>query len=187
MRLWKEKSIKDGHVVLKDGLVEGFADFNPDEDPTDESISWVFPKLIIESEAIQSFVISLKEAMNLELVNSKSRLRDMILDSLPTEVVTNRPFPGVYKITFHIQWLEQMRQALKHDTSSNPKNHGPGGANHLVATGSDGKIQVLEIREYLSQTWPSTGLRILSVLEQMIVQDAKTFREGKFQRYLLAI
>ncbi|KAE9362873.1 hypothetical protein N431DRAFT_424261, partial [Stipitochalara longipes BDJ] len=161
MSMWNSKSEQIPSLISKDQLFEGVN--NDDEDLLDPSDLNSFNQAVLGSTAYKWFLITLAKESSLQWRTSESRIRQKILDKLPTGTLSKRRSPNVHEITFRLGWGYHMKAILSEELRDPDRLC----YDSIIATGTPLEAQGLTIKQYLLQTWPMIGLQLLEVLQRM--------------------
>jgi hypothetical protein len=161
MVMWIRNSGQDYPIRPNDDLFEGVKD---DEDSTHENEISAYHNIIINSPAYKWFLTNLEKESTLQLETPHPRIRQQILDKLPTRTISKRQNPEIYKINFYHKWDYEMVDKLQHVLSEESGYLIQPYRPRIVMTGYSQEAQGLTIQQYLAQTWPSTGLHLLNAL-----------------------
>ncbi|PMD33003.1 hypothetical protein L207DRAFT_639742 [Hyaloscypha variabilis F] len=168
MNMWIRKAGQENSVHPNTELFEGVQD--EAEDPTNERNLSTYYKNILDSPAYEWFLENMAKESILKLETPRPRIRQQILDQLPTGTISKRRTPKFYEIIFELEWQHDMELGLQHELLVESQRQTQPS---IVMTGSPWKAQGLSMKHYLAQTWPMTGLQLLDALEQAIINRAK--------------
>lgn len=145
----------------------------PDQDHEDslESLDPGYLELVLASPAYQWFVAALRREVVLNLEDSPSMIairkaiRDGIAFYLPSSSrISTRRSVKVVNLTFHISWdpikfvEDQQYQEKPEDAIYRA----------VTLTGTVRNAQALTSAQYLLQTWPTTGQKILELIQGIV-------------------
>jgi hypothetical protein len=176
MRMWNSKAGEDHSFILNEDLFEEVQD--DEENSIAPSDLTAYHKIVLESTAYKLFLLSLKSESSLQLETSEPRIRQRILDRLPTGLTSKRRAPSVHEVTFGLPWGHKMEERLRKELLVlSEKLKGPDQSFNqlIITTGSLREAQGLTIKQYLAQTWPTNGLQILHTLQMAITKLEKNF------------
>jgi len=173
MTIWNSKAGQDLSVIPNDNFFEGVKD--DEEDSIDQSDLSAYHQIILDSSAYKWFLMSLKNESILQLVTSERRIRQIILDKLPTGTISKQRTPNFHEVTFNLEWQHAMEEKLRHELSEELKGPYRSPREPIVMTGSPREMQGLTIRQYLTQTWPTNGFQIFNALQRTIMNFDKKF------------
>lgn len=163
MEMWQSKATQESSTFLKDELFEGVED--DVEDLIDDSELSRHCTTILKSPAYKWFISTLAKESILQLDTSQPRIRQCILNTLPSGTVSKRRTPDTHQVTIDLEWHllmeERLRLELLGDLDSPTQPYNPS----IIITGSQEAAQGLDIKQYLGQTWPITGLKLLYALK----------------------
>lgn len=92
-------------------------------------------------------------------------IRQQLLQAMPMPSCMSRKAPSqLTRVTYSVDWdiltfIDQQRYKEPRDVAI---------AGAITLTGSQLNAQALSCREYLAQTWPSTGTRILELIQELL-------------------
>jgi hypothetical protein len=171
MSMWNSKAGEDRLVIETDDLYQGVKD---DEDEITDRVGLPeYHKIILNSAAYEWFLASLKKEITLQWSVTQPRvmvesIRQRILDQLPTGTISKRKALGGHEVQFDLQCGDTFKRWLKHENFDQLIRPDQLFTELITVTGSADEAQALTIKQYLSQTWPTSGLRLLDVLENTI-------------------
>ncbi len=171
MSMWISKTGQDYPIHHNADLFEGVKD--DEEDPIDQSELSAYHKIILDSPAYEWFLSNVVKESIIKLETSQPRIRQLILDKLPTGIISKRRTPKVYEVTFDLEWQHTMEERLRHELSEESKYPKPFFRGFIVMIGSPCEAQGLTIKEYLTQTWPMTGLKLFDALRKAATSFAR--------------
>lgn len=93
-----------------------------------------------------------------------ANIGDTIISYLPSHRVSRSTYPKTYTVNFEVDWDPQA--FIREQGYEVEPWEAIGMA--LTLTGSTKDAQALSCAEYLTQTWPSTGMQILQLLQDVI-------------------
>ncbi|OBT60198.1 hypothetical protein VE03_10408 [Pseudogymnoascus sp. 23342-1-I1] len=176
MSMWDNKAGEIDTVNENDELFEGVGD-DDDEIVNEVGLS-KYHGVILKGPSYEWLLSSLRKEFSLQWGSRQPRImveniRQKILDKLPAGTISKRRPLSACEVTFNLQ--------LDDNT-----DRGNGVIaklmtleillSELVAvTGCQEESQALTIEQYLRQTWPTYGLKLLDVLQSAI---ASHYREG---------
>lgn len=173
MNMWSSKAEQDHSVLPNTELFEGVHD--DDEDPIDESELSTYHKIILDSTAYEWFLWNVATEAIIKLETSQPRIRQHIMDKLPTGTVSKRRTPKVYEVMFDLEWHHTMEERLQYELSEELKRPIRPFRSSIIMTGSPRQAQGLSIKQYLAQTWPMTGLQLLDAVEKATTNPTKHY------------
>jgi hypothetical protein len=179
--MWSSKAGQVPSVVSKDDLFEGVKD--DEEHSINQSNLSAHYKIILKSATYQWFLMSLKRESIFQLGTSQPRIRQSILDKLPTEKFSKRRAPNVHEVFFRLEWQKPMEERLQYEFSEVLKCPGRFSRESIVTTGSPQEAQGLTMRQYLVQIWPANGLKLSNTPQTAIVNFDQRFY-GKSANYM---
>jgi len=171
MSMWENKAVEDDLVVESGDLYQGVKD---DEDEIIDGVDLPsYRKTILNSAAYEWLLASLRKESFLQWSATQPRvmiesIRLRILDKLPTGTISKQRALNVYEVKFDLQWGAGIEGQLEDQLLDRLEIPGRSFTELVTVTGSPEKAQALTIKEYLSQTWPGSGLRLLDVLQKTI-------------------
>jgi hypothetical protein len=171
MSMWDSKAGEDRSVIETDDLYQGVKD---DEDEITDRVDLpVYHKTILDSAAYEWFLASLRKEITLQWSATQPRvmvesIRQRILDQLPTGTISKRRALGGHEVKFDLQWGDTFKGWLEHENFDQLIGSDQSFAELITVTGSAEEAQALTIKQYLSQTWPASGQRLLDVLQNTI-------------------
>lgn len=174
MSMWDSKAGEDLFSTEKEDLYQGVKDI--DDEIIDGS---AYHSAIINSAAYEWFLKNLKKECSLQWSPTQSRvmidsIREIILAKLPTKTISKRrTLPG-YEIEFSLEWNSEMAGELG-DGLLGFWRPGVPLSELITVTGSAEDAQVLTIKDYLTQTWPLSGPRLLEVLQNTIAHPYRHY------------
>ncbi|KAH6696440.1 hypothetical protein BKA61DRAFT_252267, partial [Leptodontidium sp. MPI-SDFR-AT-0119] len=171
MNMWSSKAEQDHSVPPDTELFEGVQD--DDEDLIDQSKLSAYLKIILDSTAYEWFLWNVATEAIIKLETSQPRIRQHILDKLPTGTVSKRRAPNVYEVIFDLEWHHTMEKRLQYEVSEELKRPFQPFESSIIITGSPRQAQGLSIKQYLAQTWPMTGLKLLDALGKATTNPTK--------------
>lgn len=171
MNMWSSKAGQDHSIHPKSELFEGVQD--DDEDPIDQSDLSTYQKNILDSPAYKWFLGNVAKESILKLETPQQRIRQQILDKLPTGTISKHRTPKVYEVTFDLGWQHTMEKRLQHELLEESKHPIRPVRSSVILTGSPTEAQGLTIKQYLSQTWPTSGFQLLDALRQATASPTK--------------
>jgi hypothetical protein len=171
INMWSSKDEQDHSVLPNTELFEGVRD--DDEDPIDQSDLSAYHKIILDSTAYKWFLWNVATEAIIELETSQPRIRQHILDNLPTGTISRRQTPKAYEVVFDLEWNHAMEERLQYELLEELKRPVQPFRSSIIITGSPLQAQGLRIKQYLAQTWPMTGLQLLDALEKATTNPTK--------------
>jgi hypothetical protein len=171
MNMWISKTGQDYPIHHNADFFEGVKD--DDEDLIDQSELDAYHKIILDSPAYEWFLSNVVKESIIKLEISQPRIRQRILDKLPTGIISKHRIPKAYEVTFDLEWQHTMEERLRHELSEESKYPKPFFREFIVMTGSPCEAQGLTIKEYLTQTWPVTGLKLFDALGNAVTSIAQ--------------
>ncbi|KAH7370148.1 hypothetical protein BKA65DRAFT_12028 [Rhexocercosporidium sp. MPI-PUGE-AT-0058] len=170
MEMWSSKAEQDHPGLPNTELFEGVQD--DDDDPIDQSELSTYHKTILDSTAYEWFLWNVASEAMIRLETSQPRIRQHILDKLPTGTISKRQTPKVYEVIFDLEWHHAKEERLQYELSEE--------FNHplrpsIIITGSPRQAQGLSIKQYLAQTWPMIGLHLLEALNKATMNTSKHY------------
>lgn len=171
MSMWISKTGQDYPIHHNADLFEGVK--GDEEDPIDQIELSTYHKIILDSPAYEWFLSNVVKESIIKLETSQPRIRQRILDELPTGIISKRRNPKVYAVTFDVEWQHTMEERLRHELSEESKYPKQFFREFIVMTGSRCEAQGLTIKEYLTQTWPMTGLKLFDALRKAATSFAQ--------------
>jgi hypothetical protein len=171
MSMWENKAVGDDLVVESGDLYQGVDD---DEDEIFDGIDLLtYRNTILNSAAYKWLLASLRKESSLQWSATHPRvmiesIRLRILDKLPTGTISKRRALNVYEVKFGLQWGTGIQARHEDELLDRLEIPGRSFAEFVTVTGSPEEAQALTIKEYLSQTWPGSGLRLLDILQKTI-------------------
>jgi hypothetical protein len=171
MTLWSAKSVEDVQFPTEsDDLFDGVED-ESDLELTEQMDLPTHYKLILESSAYKWFIENLKKEISLRWSTKQPRImidiRNRILNGLPTGVISKRRPPKTHEVKFHVQMDIKELQVRKYHARYNGTAF-PLFSDRFSITGDADEAQILTVRQYMSQTWPSAGIDILDLIEKVL-------------------
>ena len=164
MNMWRNNAEQDHSAPPNTELFEGVQD--DDEDPIDQSKLSAYHKIILDSTAYKWFLKSAAIEASVNFETSLPRIRQQILDKLPTGTVSKLRSPKVYEVKYSFEWQPSMGDRLQDMFSEVSQRSIRPIRSSIVMTGSPNQAQGLTIKQYLAQTWPEIGLQVLDALLQ---------------------
>lgn len=168
MSMWDRKAEDDRS---EDGLYQGVTD---DKDEiTNLADLPVYHKIIFASPAYEWLLANLRNQVILQW-NAKQphviakRIRQQILDHLPTGTVGKQTALFGHKVKFDLQWGDTFKGWFEHESIGRFIQLDQPFAEFIAVTGSAEEAQALTIKQYLCQTWPKGGPQLLDVLQNAI-------------------
>lgn len=168
MSMWDRKAEDDGS---KDGLYQRVTDDK--DDITNQADLPVYHKIIFASPAYEWLIANLRNQVILQW-NAKQphviakRIRQQILDNLPTGTVGKQTALFGHKVKFDLQWGDTFKGWFEHESIGRFIQSDQPFAEFIAVTGSAEEAQALTIKQYLCQTWPKGGPQLLGVLQNAI-------------------
>ena len=143
MSIWDRKSGNGEQEVDNSDLFVGVEDF---EELKESSIHWdeSQPRIMIQE------------------------IRQKILKKLLTGTISKDLVPSTYKVAFHLPW-GLLKLGLKKKDDRCLISLGCGLSECIVLTCSSmDQVQATTVKQYLDQTWPSSGTELLCVLQEAL-------------------
>jgi len=171
MNMWENKAVEDDVVIESGDLYQGVKD---DEDEIIDGVDLLsYRNTILNSAAYKRLLASMRKEFSLQWSATYPRvmiesIRQRILDKLPTGTISKRRALNVYEVKFDLQWGISTEGRLEDELLDRLEIPGRSFAEFVTVTGSPEEAQALTIKEYLSQTWPGSGLRLLDILQKTI-------------------
>ncbi|KIW19068.1 hypothetical protein PV08_03358 [Exophiala spinifera] len=172
MRMWESKAGTD-HTdpANHDDLYTGVEELE-DEPPVLTDLS-LYNSIIRDSYAYKWFLTSLQTESVLQCSETQpcimiDDIRRKIMDEFPTGRISGRRGPHAYEGQFHLRWSGKTEQRFLRKTHKQPTGSQKSYADLITITGSIEEAQLLTIREYLGQTWPGRGCRLLDVIQEAV-------------------
>ena len=161
MRMWESKNEQD-HSAVPKNYFEGIPDV--EEASFDYEELSEYHKIILDSAAYKWFLGNLRNECVLQMETPESRIRELILDKLPTGEISRRQSPDIHELTFDLEWPRSTEEILRFELWPELKHQNQASRPSIIMTGSLHEAQGLTIKEYLAQTWPAIGLQLLDAL-----------------------
>lgn len=169
MSFWYGRVEKGDTIKDKGALFEGVGEID-DEDILQADIS-AYKQAIFGSAAYSRLIDTIHNDQLIDRGETKARavvegIRNRILDSLPTGSISKRRPALLPRVAFRLQWrpwefrLEQERE--RHGLAMSQAL-----SDAITVTGSSDVSQATTIRNYLYHTWPSSGINLLLLLQQV--------------------
>ncbi|RFU34109.1 hypothetical protein B7463_g2198, partial [Scytalidium lignicola] len=170
MNMWDRKSGEDYSINDIEDLYKGVKDYE------DESINVVdlslYHRTIFNSTAYEWFLANLRKESVLSLSEKQPRvmaeISQEILNKLPTGTMSKHGPVNIHEVEFLLQWEGTTRKQLEQKLYEGLIGSGRPSVSSTIVTGSPEAAQALTIRQYLDQTWPTTGLQLLDVLQKTV-------------------
>ncbi|KAH8714635.1 hypothetical protein BGZ61DRAFT_587335 [Ilyonectria robusta] len=170
MSMWNERAEECDRIKDKEALFEGVKDVE-DDDIFQVEMS-AYSEAILGSTAYQWFIAAVRKEHLIDRGKVEARavveeIRATILCRLTTGSISKRRPAPSSGVAFRLQWkplelrLEQERARLGVATEY-PLFHA------VSVTGPPGSFQSATIMNYMNQTWPSSGVGLLEVLQQVV-------------------
>lgn len=166
MNLWDSKAAMDQEPIPNS--VTHFHGVKDDDDDDDDDESINLPGLsecsnvISKSRALAWLVEKLDNRSLLQWGSNEmgghlavNRIRQTILNSLPTGKISKREPPRQHQVSFRLQWGHIMNQSLQERADQ---------LDTIVITVCSGKARMTSVAQYIHQTWPWSGGRVLALL-----------------------
>ncbi|GCB17283.1 hypothetical protein AAWM_00168 [Aspergillus awamori] len=103
--------------------------------------------------------------------NAMELIRDMVLSFLPIETAVSRRRPTqVFEVFVRMNW-DPVAFYIQQEYTENPKE---AIERAITLTGSRRTTQAVTCSQYMSQTWPSTGVNILELVTSLVSSDHNT-------------
>lgn len=170
MNMWNHKVDKDSPIVPTTELFKGAQD--KDEIYVDQSMLSTYHNTVFDSTAIDWLIQSITTESQIKLEASEPRFRQLILSKLPPETIS-KYMTSDYEVVFDLEWYDIMETSLRYETTRDFKHAIRPFQSSIITTGSGTQTQRLTVEQYLTQTWPLTGLRLLSALEEAVKTPSK--------------
>jgi hypothetical protein len=161
MKMWNSKARQES-APLPTELFEGVKD--EEEDPIDDSELTRYYTIILQSPAYEWFINALAKESSLQFDTPQPRIRQRILDKLPTGKISKRSTPDIHQVTIDLEWRHSMEEMLRLEVLEELNSSIQSYSSPIIITGSQQAAQGLSIKQYLAQTWPITGLQLLYTL-----------------------
>jgi hypothetical protein len=162
MSLWNSKATMDQDTIPSSETL-----FDGVEDDEDESIGATalsaHSETIFKSKALTWLVSSLRNRLLLQWETdgsqdlAVSRIRQKILQALPSGKISKRRPPPDHTLTFRLDWGHVLNQ---------PPEQRRTRCDSIVITACAGKAVAASVEEYLSQTYPGSWQGVVELLER---------------------
>jgi hypothetical protein len=170
MRMWMSKAGQDHTVHSKEKFFVGVRD--DEEDSIDQSELSAYHNIIVESPAYQWLLTNMAKESNLQLGTPQPRIRQRILDKLPTGTISKRRSPDIHEVTFELRWEDAMEEYFRYELPEQRRLSNRSFQSFVVLTGSPREAQGLTLEQYLAQTWPTAGLQLLFSLHAAVINHS---------------
>lgn len=164
MNLWNGKASMDQDTIPNSETL-----FDGIEDDEDECIGLfalsAHSEAIFKSRALTWLVSNLRSRLLLQWETDGSeelaanRIRQEILQALPSGKISKKRPPLDHQVTFRLSWAHVLNR---------PREGRPTLQDIVVITACSGKALAASVEEYLSQTYPETWLSVFEFLEHAI-------------------
>jgi hypothetical protein len=171
MRMWTSKAGQDHSVHSKEELFEGVKD--EEEDAIDQSELSAYHNIIVDSPAYQWLLTNLSNEFLLQSWTTEPRIRQRILDKLPTGTISKQRSPDIHEFTFELELNNAMQESILNGFPQHRRLSNRSFRSFFVLTGSPWEAQGLTVEQYLAQTWPITGLQLIDALEKATTNLAR--------------
>jgi hypothetical protein len=163
MRMWDQNVGHDIPILPCDDLFNGVNEDDEEDSSQEEELS-KYHHLLVESPAYKWFLTSLSNESVIQLESSHPRIRQQILEKLPTGKISKRRTPVIHEVSFNVEWRPTMNERLLCAYSEDMNGPNLPHNESLVITGSPNKSQALTMKQYITQTWSSNGSLVFDVL-----------------------
>jgi len=167
MSMWNSKDGQDHTTHQNEDLFEGVKD--DEEESIDQSELSAYHNIIVDSSAYKWFLANLVNDSILKLGTLQPRIRQRILDELPTGKISKRRIPDIHEVSFELEWDDAIEESLRNELPEQGKLSDLSFRPSIILTGSPQEAQGLTIQQYLAQTWPSIGLQLLFSLQAAVI------------------
>jgi hypothetical protein len=164
MSMWMSKAEQDYSAQPKGELFEGVKE--DEEDSIDQDELSGYHNIIVESPAYEWFLTNIANEFILQLGTPQPRIRQQILDGLPTGTISKRRSPDTHEVTIDLEWHHAMEERLRDELLVGPRRPSRLFRSSIVMAGSPREAQGLTIKQYLARTWPTTGFQLLDALDK---------------------
>ena len=163
MRMWDKNVGHNLPILPYDDLFNGLNEDDEEDSSHEEELS-KYHQLLVKSPAYKWFLTSLSNESVIQLESSHPRIRQQILEKLPTGKISKRRTPLIHEVSFNVDWRPAMKERLQCALSEDVSDPGLPHDESLVITGSTKKSQALTMKQYITQTWPSNGFLVFNAL-----------------------
>jgi hypothetical protein len=126
-----------------------------------------YKEFICKAPAYEWLLQSIRKELllNVAEANVRANIRQTILDCLPkTHRVSRKESPNIHTATFTVEW-DPCSFLQEQEYSESPEEVVE---RAIAITGSHKDAQATTIVQYLSQTWPTTGIHLLSLTKEVV-------------------
>ncbi|KAH7161762.1 hypothetical protein EDB81DRAFT_854059 [Dactylonectria macrodidyma] len=171
MNMWDDFNQKSQKEVEETELFKGVGDVDDDDSTPIQLGLDSYHKTLQNSAAYDWFITALLKECSLQRSEKPEeitvhKIREEILQQFPPERISKYRVPLIYRVTFAVPW-QPIEARLNHGLKS-PSTQTHEFSRLTVFTQSTEDIQVTTIDEYFRQTWPSSGLRFLEALQEVL-------------------
>ncbi|KAI0386973.1 hypothetical protein F5Y04DRAFT_242709 [Hypomontagnella monticulosa] len=168
MTMWGRHSDEDDTEVNPDDLFQGIEDDNEDADLS------TYDRMVVNSAAYEWLISSLMRESLFHWDDSSpnvmiDQIRQKILERLPTGTISKTKTPRRYEVSFRLPWLPlktRLEKGTQHELITSKQS--VVGSFAVAVCSSTDKLQLTTVKEYIDQTWPSSGKGLLSVVEKAV-------------------
>ncbi|KUJ15384.1 uncharacterized protein LY89DRAFT_735500 [Mollisia scopiformis] len=178
MTLWQNNDDKEPEVIAFDnGSDEGEDDHDQDFEPDSLDLS-EFRRALTDGPAYTWLRCHLQIQSDLEIpgpLQTKNEIRNQIVKKIGRpHKISRRARSPVHTIMFDLEWnpIAFYQEQQYKETLSEVLSHA------VTLTGSGNNVQATTCLQYLSQTWPETGVHFLQLLQRCI--GTRTVHSGTF-------
>lgn len=171
MRRWHENDdLEESEVTKQEG--KDLSDAQSEDDILDEELPGLgrYEAVLNSSPAYDKFFSELNrecatQSTNIDILGSISRGISQMLPESPK--VSRKATPQRFHVTFVVEW-DPVAFIKEQEYSEAPDN---ALANAIVLTGSTAMAQASTCAGYLRQTWPSSGIQVLRLIQDLVKKD----------------
>lgn len=116
MSMWMSKAEQDHSAQPKGDLFEGVKEV--EEDSINQVELSGYHSIIVESPAYKWFLTNVANEFNLQLGTPQPRIRQRILDELPTGTISKQRNPYTYEVTIDLEWHQPMEKRFQDELLS---------------------------------------------------------------------
>ncbi|KAH6999534.1 hypothetical protein EDB80DRAFT_117897 [Ilyonectria destructans] len=169
MSFWYDQAKKDDTIMDKGALFKGVKDMDDEEIPQAEISA--YKRAVFGSAAYSRLIATISNEQWIDRGGTKARalverIRNRILDALPTGSMSKRRLPTLSGVVFRLQWrpweLRLEQEGARHGLAMSQAF-----SDAITVTGSSDVSQATTIRTYLYNTWPSSSINLLLLLQQV--------------------
>lgn len=170
MALWANKEHDANHENSeRDDLFDGVS---VDEDRAlDQTAPWSYRDLLLGSPPYEWLMSTLRRELESSGACPESRIRNQILEGLPSGKISRHRQPQTHVVTFQIPW-----EVITRSNRGNPLSHAELHISNECAV-HDFQPHAT-VKAYAQARWPSCGEQLLSAIDRLLAKNTALARNG---------